>query len=142
MPPDPKKPGPRISPWLLRRADQAAVAGLVVAGLAAMTVWWVAHGGWSGRLVEVERAVDQTARFQVDLNAAEWPELAQLPGIGETLARRIVESRQTEGPFLDQDDLQRVRGIGPKTLDEVRPYLLPMPSHRAVAGQEGREVEG
>jgi competence protein ComEA len=136
MPPDSTKRRPEISPWLLRRADQAAVGGLVAAGLAAMGVWWAAHGGWSGRLVEVDRAADQTARFQVDLNAAEWPELAQLPGIGETLARRIVESREAEGPFLDQDDLQRVHGIGPKTLDEVRPYLLPMPIHKAVAGKE------
>jgi len=74
----------------------------------------------------------KTARFLVDVNAAEWPELAQLPEVGETLARRIVDSRQQEGPFLDHDDLRRVRGIGPKTLETIRPYLLPMPSSRAM----------
>jgi competence protein ComEA len=123
--------------WLLRRADQATVAGLVLLGLASMAGWWIAHGGCRGRLVEFERIEPREARFQVDLNEADWPELVQLPGIGETLARRIVESRNRSGPFLDQEDLMRVRGIGPRTLDRVRPYLRPMPDHEAVAIGDG-----
>jgi competence protein ComEA len=125
--------------WLLRRADQAAVAGLVLLALASMAGWWVAHGGWRGRLVEIERAEPLQARFQVDLNQADWPELVQLPGIGETLARRIVESREREGRFLDHEDLMRVRGIGPKTLDRVRPYLTPMPERGAMAADEAAD---
>ena len=113
--------------WLLRRADQAAVAVLVAAALVAMVGWWIAQGGWRGRLIETDRAEQLTARFDVDINAADWPELTQLPGIGETLARRIVESRKTSGPFANHDDLRRVRGIGPKTLDQIRPYLRPLP---------------
>ncbi len=120
--------------WLLRRADQAAVAVLVLVGLAATVGWWTRQGGWQGRLIEVERAEPQTARFQVDLNRADWPELVQLPRIGPTLARRIVESRQTDGPFVDHEDIKRVRGIGPKTLERVRPYLLPMPGGGELAG--------
>ncbi len=113
--------------WLLRRTDQLAVAMLVVLGLAATAAWWLSQGGMRGRLIEVDRAEPRTAQFQVDLNTAEWPELIQLPGIGETLARRIVESRGADGPFVAHEDLQRVRGIGPKTLDRLRPHLLPMP---------------
>ena len=131
-PPDPR----RLPTWLLRRADQAGVAALVLLGLASIGGWWVAHGGCRGRLVEIDRAEPRTAQFQVDLNAADWPELAQLPGIGETLARRIVESRDREGRFLDHEDLERVRGIGPKTLDRVRPYLRPMPQHETIAAGE------
>ena len=128
----------RLTPnWLLRRADQAAVAGLVLLGLASIGAWWVAHGGCRGRLVEIDRAEPRTAKFEVDLNQADWPELIQLPGIGETLARRIVESRDREGRFLDHDDLQRVRGIGPKTLERVRPYLRPMPDHESIAIEGG-----
>jgi competence protein ComEA len=119
---------PRGPNWLLRRADQAAVAVLVLAGLAATIGWWVSQGGWQGRLIEVERAEPRVARFQVDVNQADWPELAQLPGIGPVLAQRIIESRQTDGPFRTHDDLLRVRGIGPKTLEQIRPYLLPVPS--------------
>jgi competence protein ComEA len=121
--------------WFLRRADQAAVAGLVLAGMAATVGWWLSQGGWQGRLVEVEQAEPLVAEFQVDVNKAEWPELAQLPGIGRTLAERIVASRRTDGPFLDHEDLRRrVNGIGPVTLDRIKPYLLPMPGGDNLAG--------
>ena len=121
-------PDPSHHPrWLLRRADQAAVAALVVTALVTMAGWWASHGGWQGKLIEIDRADPLTARFEVDINAADWPELMQLPGIGPKLARRIVESRKTAGPFADHDDLRRVRGIGPATLERLRPYLRPMP---------------
>jgi competence protein ComEA len=92
----------------------------------AMGGWWIAHGGWQGKLIEIDRAEPLTARFEVDINTADWPELMQLPGVGQTLAQRIVESRQADGPFADHDDLRRVRGIGPRTFEQIRPYLRPM----------------
>jgi competence protein ComEA len=133
----PKPPAkPSSTPyWLLRRADQGTVAVLILVGLGTTVGWWVSQGGWQGRLIEVERAQPLAASFEVDLNRADWPELAQLPGVGRTLAQRIVESRDGEGPFLDHADLMRVQGIGPKTLDAVRPYLRPMPPGSDVAGQ-------
>ena len=108
---------------------------LTVAGLAAMAGWWIAQGGLGGRLIEIDRAEPLTTSFQVDINAAEWPELMQLPGIGEVRAKRIVESRLKDGPFADQDDLRRVRGIGPKTLEQIRPYLRPMPGSSNIASR-------
>lgn len=111
--------------WLLRRVDQPAVAVAVLIGLTAMIAWWVSQGGVSGRLIEVERARPKSVRFEVDINSADWPELVQLPGIGETLAKRIVDSRQKGGPFRGHEDLRRVRGIGPKTLEKVRPDPAP-----------------
>lgn len=86
-------------------------------------------------MIDVEMAQPQSASFEVDLNRADWPELAQLPGIGKTLAERILDSRNSEGPFVDHEDLMRVRGIGPKTLEAVRPYLRPMPPGSDMAGQ-------
>lgn len=108
---------------------------MVLLALLAMAGWWLAGGGWQGRLVEVERAEPLTARFEIDINAADWPELVQLPGIGPTLAQRIVESRRTRGPFIDHNDLRRVRGIGPKTLEQIRPYLRPLSGPADVAGK-------
>ena len=133
-PKSPSKP-PGWPYWLLRRADQPAVAVLILVGLASTVGWWVWQGGLQGRLIEVQRAVPQTATFEVDINKADWPELAQLPGIGETLARRIVDSRRTDGPFVDHDDLRRVRGIGPKTVGRLRQYLQPMPGGGSLAEQ-------
>jgi competence protein ComEA len=97
-----------------------------------LIAWWLVHGGWAGRLVEINRAKPRSARFQVDVNRADWPELAQLPGIGEVLARGIVESRRTQGPFRHLDELLRVRGIGPKKLEGLRPYLRPLAEQPAA----------
>ena len=47
----------------------------------------------------------------------------QLDGIGRELAKRIVEDRNKNGPFLSIDDVGRVQGIGPTTLDRIRERL-------------------
>jgi competence protein ComEA len=116
--------------------DQATVAGLVVCALVGMGVYWVVQGGPRGDLIEIDRADPLSAKFQLDINKAEWPEFAELPEVGETLARRIVDSRLKDGEFRELDDLRRVRGIGPRTLERIKPYLLPMPGQHEVAGDK------
>jgi competence protein ComEA len=123
--------GPRP---LLRRGDQATVAALVLVALIAMGIYWFIQGGPRGELIQIDRAEPLEAKYLVDINKAEWPEFAELPEVGEIMARRIVESRQANGPFKDHNDLRRVRGIGPLTLETLRPYLMPMPGKEDVAG--------
>lgn len=134
-PSHPQPPSPKSSGGLLRRLDQLAVAALVLLALAGIGAYWVVQGGLAGRQIEIDRATPQSVAFEVDINAAQWPELSVLPNVGETLARRIVESREADGPFTDVDDLQRVRGIGPRTLEQLRPYLRPIPPGGNVAGR-------
>ncbi len=119
---------------VLRRLDQAVLAVLVSAALLGMGVYWFVQGGHRGQLIEIDRADPLTARFLVDINKAEWPELATIPNIGETLARRIVDSRAQAGAYRDNDDLRRVRRIGARTLERMKPYLLPIPGRHEVAG--------
>lgn len=133
MPPLFPQPPPPARP-LLRRADQATVAVLLALGLGILAWKWIAWGGVQGRLIEIDREPPLRALFIVDINRADWPELAQVPGVGETLARRIVERRETVGPFADNQDLLEIQGIGPRTLDRMRPYLRGAPSGAAVAG--------
>ncbi|HET6323107.1 MAG TPA: helix-hairpin-helix domain-containing protein, partial [Planctomycetaceae bacterium] len=47
----------------------------------------------------------------------------QIQGIGDALARRIVADREENGPFQSVEDLGRVKGIGPKTLEHLRPWV-------------------
>jgi len=134
MPRPPANDAERRSP-LLRRADQATVAVLVLAGLVSLAGYWFFQGGHRGGMIDIERAEPLRADFVVDVNRADWPELAQLPGIGETLAKRIVEVRLADGPYRDHDELQRrVRGIGPRTLEQIEPYLAPIAEDGMVAG--------
>lgn len=48
----------------------------------------------------------------LDLNTATAEELDTLPGIGEELARRIVEYREANGPFESVEEIMEVSGIG------------------------------
>jgi competence protein ComEA len=125
MPPD-SPPEPTRAQRLLRRADQVTVAALVAFGLAALTWHWLVSGGKSGRLIEIDRAQSLSVQFKINVNTADWPEFATLPDVGETTARRIIDYRKRNGPFQSLDDLRQVRGIGPKTMERLRPYFLPI----------------
>jgi competence protein ComEA len=58
----------------------------------------------------------------VDINTADASTLASLPGIGATLAARIVEYRQLNGPFASFDELADVAGMTQRHIDEITPY--------------------
>lgn len=62
-------------------------------------------------------------RLLVNINRAGVQELTALPGIGPALAQRIVAYRAQVGQFRQVDDLLGVSGIGPKTLERLRPHL-------------------
>jgi competence protein ComEA len=60
----------------------------------------------------------------IDLNAADAPALEQLPGIGASLAQRIVSYRDLNGPFHGLDELLDVAGMTDSRLDAISPYLV------------------
>ena len=60
---------------------------------------------------------------RLDPNIASDVDLDRLPGLGPATARAIVLERASTGAFRSLDDLVRVRGIGPATLERIRPYL-------------------
>jgi competence protein ComEA len=118
------EPAPPNPP--LRRADQVAIAALALFALVSISTYWFSQAKLRGRLIDIDRSARPTVTFQVDINTAEWSEFIQLPGLGETLAKRIVAFRAAHGRFTSIDQLRRVSGIGPKRLESWRPYLRPI----------------
>ena len=57
---------------------------------------------------------------KINLNTATLEELDSLPGIGPVIAQRVIDYRQTVGPFQSVDDLLHVKGIGPALLEKIR----------------------
>ncbi len=113
-------------PWIKPR-DQASLLALMASLLVMMASYWIYRGGHEGKLIDIDRADPLQASYLVDINRADWPEMIQLPGLGETMARRIVSDRLQRGPFRSVEELDRVLGIGPRTMERLRPYLLPIP---------------
>ena len=132
FPPNARRPDDRPRFWL-RRGDQIFVGTLLTAGLVLVSIHWLQLSQWGRRSVEVDRLPAGHYQYMVDVNDATWVEWAQFEGIGETLAKRIVADRKTRGPFDSINDVARVKGIGPKKLAQMLPYLTIEPQ-QATAG--------
>ena len=59
----------------------------------------------------------------INVNTADAELLTELPGIGPSRAQAIIEEREANGSFETADDLTRVSGIGPATVENFRDQL-------------------
>lgn len=80
----------------------------------------------------VQRGTQSQSGFLIDVNQAGWVEWMQLEGVGPALASRIVADRQVHGPFATIEDLGRVPGIGPATIDRIRSSLRIRHEHQTA----------
>ncbi|MEY4206540.1 MAG: hypothetical protein RL255_377 [Actinomycetota bacterium] len=69
------------------------------------------------------RAKQKAFNGVVHINRATVSEFDSLDGIGPVIAKRIVKYRETNGPFVDIADLQKVDGIGAKTFEKMKDRL-------------------
>lgn len=104
-------------------SGQSLLMNMVIVGVTAMLLSITYNGLFRRGLRHVEHTLPQPVAFTIDINEADWPELTLLPGIGRTLAQRIVAFRREQGPFRSSDELLAVHGIGPKLLSNIQPHL-------------------
>jgi len=71
---------------------------------------------------------DDEAVGRVDVNTASAAQMQVLPRIGPKTAERIVQFRRDNGPFATLDELRRVPGIGPRTVEGLRARAMVAPS--------------
>jgi competence protein ComEA len=103
------------------RSAQCATALLLLLALGLLGWHVVSAQRWGARPTTLEADAVSTSR--IDLNNADRAQLLQLPGVGETLARRIEAYRQEHNGFRNVEELRRVTGIGPALLERLRPLV-------------------
>ncbi len=59
----------------------------------------------------------------IDINTASQAELESLPGIGPTTAKKIMDYRDANGPFVSIEDIVNVSGIGPVTFERIKDLI-------------------
>lgn len=72
-------------------------------------------------VISGEKLLDELK--SIDINSADYDELQLLPGIGQILAKRIIEYRNNNGPFLKPEDLLKVEGIGREKLEKIKKFI-------------------
>lgn len=60
----------------------------------------------------------------VNINTASSEQLQMLPRVGPSLAGRIVEHREANGPFQSVDEILAVKGIGESSFEKLEPYIV------------------
>src|SRR5439155_8101410 len=118
-PPPPQQP-PLKAAW--PPSAQLALAFLigVVTTLLLVNAWGYLR--WGTRPADLERGIGLS--YRIDLNGADHVELLQLPSVGENLARKIEAYREEHGGFREVNELIQVHGIGPATLERLRPWVV------------------
>lgn len=128
-----RSPGLYELPNGARVADAIEAAGGARAG-ADLGLLNLAESLVDGAKVDVLKRGDQPAVTSVDpassggtsvinVNTADTVALETIPGIGPVTAAAIITHRESSGPFETVEDLLDVEGIGPATLESLRPYV-------------------
>ena len=63
------------------------------------------------------------AKKKINLNTATKDDLVSLPGIGESIAEQILIYRDEHGEFSSVEQLRKIKGIGAKKFEKLRPYV-------------------
>lgn len=77
----------------------------------------------SGNNVIVEDKVERGKKQKVNINEAKQEDFEQLPGIGPSIAKKIIEYREQNGKFTSIDELQEVKGIGEAKFENIKEYV-------------------
>lgn len=78
----------------------------------------------TAKSVKAAKSAKKEIPHDVNINTADKDLLTQLPGIGPVTADIIIQYRKDNGKFSSIDELTKVKGIGNKTLEKLKPYLL------------------
>ena len=105
------------TPDSLVRRDTGGVPKKETKPAAAHSNSHTGHGGRGGGKLKADSGAT------ININTADAETLQKLPGIGPSMADRILDYRKTNGGFKTPEELMEVSGIGPKKFDKMQPFV-------------------
>ena len=112
---------------ILTRDEQKVLltfSSLLLLGFVLMAVGWTpVYAKKAEASQKLEALTQQDAVIKVDIRTANATELGTLPGIGPSRAAAIISYREQQ-QFCTTLELMKIKGIGPKTFDKMRPNLI------------------
>lgn len=118
---------PTPSPQPAPTPSQAPQAGeRVLAGMAVIVGTILVLAAYSPRFTArpLDHRPGEAFAYRIDLNRADRTELMQVPGIGPGRADAIIAKRNTDGEYGTPNDLDHVKGFGPKLLEQIKPHVI------------------
>ena len=112
----------------MRRPSRRTLAYLLLWALFALILFW--RRAPEAPLTVVPGAAPPPT-FRINLNSDPWERIMVIEGIGETLARRIVQAREERGRFRTLEDVMSVAGVPDGVLERARPWLIPGANDRS-----------
>ena len=88
--------------------------------IACLSVMSCSHRPSSVSVGSANAAADQRA---ININTASLDELERIPHVGEKVASKIIEYRETHGPFRRIEHLMLIQGISDKRFRKIRPLV-------------------
>ena len=70
-----------------------------------------------------ETARGETLPYAVNINTASVDELQAIPHVGESMAKKIIEHRETNGPFRRPEHLMLISGVSDERFRKIRPLI-------------------
>lgn len=77
-----------------------------------------------GTIIQTSDAAFLEQLFPLNINTATQKELEFLPTVGPGRAKIIIAYREKRGGFKKVEELERIKGIGPATVEKLRPLLI------------------
>ena len=73
---------------------------------------------------QMSSAVQESQNGKININTADSLKLQEIPGVGPTTAQKIIDYRQNYGKFKSKEDIVNVSGIGEKTYENIKDYII------------------
>ena len=102
-------------------SPESAAAKIEKSGL--LKVPWEGENKGGATFHSLDPSKMKVLSIPININTAKVEELDILPGVGPKMAQAIVDFREAHGKFSTLEDLQKVKGLGPRKFAAIRPHL-------------------